>query len=217
MGDVGYRSLSVRTMLATIAIALAVLTACASDVVGLATAGDGSDGVVWLSAGLGLCQFGAAVLGAIFVCVWMHCAASNLRVFGHRGLQFTPAGAAGWWFVPFANLVKPYQAMREIVGRSEPSSLSDGYWSTSSSGTVSIGWGAWIASNVIANVSMRIDDPGTSAGVSLVSSMCWAVAGVLLVTTMRHVEASQDECDRRLRAALPPVAPYRSPWSQDLR
>lgn len=204
-------------MFATIAIVLAVLSAFASDFVSLSTAGDESDGVVLMNAGLGLCQFGAAVLAAIAVCVWMHCAASNLRVFGHQGLQFSPAGAAGWWFVPFANLVKPYQAMSEIVRRSEPSSLSDGYWATSSNGTLSVWWGTWIASNVIANVSMRIDDPGTSAGVSLVSSMCWAVAGALLVMTMRQVEASQDECDRRLRAALPPVVPYRSTWSQDPR
>lgn len=199
-------------MLATIAVALAVVTAFASDVVGLATAGDESDGTVLLNAGLGLCQFGAAVLGAIFVCVWMHCAASNLRVFGHRGLQFSPAGAAGWWFVPFANLVKPYQAMSEIVRRSEPSSLSDGYWSASSTGTLGLWWGAWIASNVIANVSMRIDDAGTSSAISLVSSMCWAVAGALLVMNMRRVEENQDECDRRLRATLPPVVPYRSAW-----
>jgi Domain of unknown function (DUF4328) len=28
-------------------------------------------------------------------------------------VRFTPGWAVGWWFVPFANLVKPYQVMRE--------------------------------------------------------------------------------------------------------
>ncbi len=209
-----YRSLGWRTIFATIAVALAVVTAFGSDLVSLAFAGDESDGALLAIGAGGLAQFGAVVVSVTAVCMWMHCAATNLRAFGNPYLNFTPAGSVGWWFVPFANFVKPFQAMREIVNASDPSTLTvDGILGSmpapSPAGMLSLWWGAWIGSNLIANVSSRIDDPVLSGSVSLVSSMLWAVAGVLLVLLMRRVEAHQAECDRRLRREpMPAPAPY---------
>lgn len=213
-----YRPLSFRTTFVMITVSFAVLTAFASDFVGLATAGDESDETLLLNGGLGLFQFGAAVLAAIAVCVWMYRAAANLRAFGNPYLNYTPGWSVGWWFVPFANLVKPFQAMSEIVNASDPGNLGgDGYPAPPPTGLLGGWWAAWITSNVVANVSMRIDDAGVSASISLISSVAWAVAAGLLFVIVRRVDASQAECDRRLmqNASNVPAAPYRGrqpPW-----
>jgi hypothetical protein len=44
---------------------------------------------------------------------WLHRAATNASVFA-RELRFTPGWAVGWFFVPFANLVRPARVVNEI-------------------------------------------------------------------------------------------------------
>lgn len=56
----------------------------------------------------------AAMATAVVVSRWIYRANSNARALGASGMAFTPGGAVGWYFVPIANLWKPYQAMREI-------------------------------------------------------------------------------------------------------
>lgn len=51
---------------------------------------------------------------AIVWLIWQHRAQKNLEGLGATWLRFTPGWAVGWWFVPFANLVKPFQTMREL-------------------------------------------------------------------------------------------------------
>jgi hypothetical protein len=52
--------------------------------------------------------------------MWEHRAHRNLPSLGATGLEFSPRGAVGWYFVPFLNLFKPYQVMREIYNASQP-------------------------------------------------------------------------------------------------
>lgn len=52
--------------------------------------------------------------------MWIHRAHRNLPALGATQLEFSPWGAVGWYFAPFANLFKPYQCMREIYNASEP-------------------------------------------------------------------------------------------------
>lgn len=54
------------------------------------------------------------VLTGILWLLWQHRAHANLRAAGIPRLAFTPGWAVGWWFVPFANLVKPSQTVREV-------------------------------------------------------------------------------------------------------
>lgn len=74
--------------------------------------------------------------------LWQHRAHSNLKV---SGLQFTPGWAVGWWFVPFASLIKPYQAVKEL--RQASSGRPD--WSHSVGWSV-LGrwWATWVALSV---------------------------------------------------------------------
>jgi Domain of unknown function (DUF4328) len=57
---------------------------------------------------------GALIATAAVWAVWQYRAQANLVRRHAADLRFTPAWAAGWWFVPVANLVRPFQAMNEL-------------------------------------------------------------------------------------------------------
>ena len=65
-------------------------------------------------AAVSLAQVGVAVASGVLVLMWIHRAAFNVRRLGATGLRFTPGWCVGWYFIPIANLWKPYQAMKEI-------------------------------------------------------------------------------------------------------
>lgn len=59
-------------------------------------------------------RLAAYALSGLLVLAWTWRANANARGLGAVGMRFTPAWAVGWYCVPLANLVKPYDAMREI-------------------------------------------------------------------------------------------------------
>src|SRR5918997_1098797 len=54
--------------------------------------------------------------------LWLHRASKNLAALGNpkSRIEYTPGWAVGWFFIPFANLVMPYRAVREVWVKSEP-------------------------------------------------------------------------------------------------
>jgi hypothetical protein len=62
----------------------------------------------------GIVSVGVIVLWLL----WQHRATSRLWAYGVHGLRVTPGWAVGWWFIPFASLVMPFVAMRELDARS---------------------------------------------------------------------------------------------------
>ena len=57
---------------------------------------------------------------AVLFCMWVYRANKNARALGAQRMEFTPGWCAGWFFVPIANLFKPFQAVREIYQASDP-------------------------------------------------------------------------------------------------
>lgn len=49
----------------------------------------------------------------LFLC-WTYRIARNVRALGAAGLSISSGWAVGWYFIPIANLWKPYEAMEEI-------------------------------------------------------------------------------------------------------
>src|SRR5688500_18010935 len=47
----------------------------------------------------------------VFFLIWVYRAFNNLSALKPGNLEFSPGWAVGWWFIPFANLIKPFQAM----------------------------------------------------------------------------------------------------------
>lgn len=52
--------------------------------------------------------------------VWLYAAHSRLKIMKVANLRFTPGWAIGYQFVPFWNLIRPYQIVREIWHGSNP-------------------------------------------------------------------------------------------------
>ena len=84
--------------------------------------------------------------------IWIYRAAYNTRQLGATGMQFSPGWAVGWYFIPFANLVKPYQAMKEIW----KASAAPARWQDQSRGPIlPLWWGFFLLSNFLSNASFR--------------------------------------------------------------
>jgi hypothetical protein len=99
------------------------------------------------------------ILNIVVFILWFRRAYANLhRLEGSNSiLSYTEGWAAGCWFVPFMNLVRPYTIMKEIwnetqsniPGKIEREGLQDteliGWW-----------WGAWIISNIVTNIASKL-------------------------------------------------------------
>jgi hypothetical protein len=93
--------------------------------------------------GIGLFVFYIATV--VMFCVWTYRVNANIHALGAANLRFTPGWAVGWYFVPIANLWKPYQVMKEIWRASKNPS---GWQDEASSSIVGWWWFWWIVSNV---------------------------------------------------------------------
>ncbi len=83
--------------------------------------------------------------------MWIYRAAANVVAAMVPGFDYTPGWAVGWYFVPFANLFKPFAVMRQIWNASHTggSDLDRGepllvYW-----------WGIWTLTNIASYAALR--------------------------------------------------------------
>ncbi len=115
------------------------------------------DALTWVDAIdgiLSLAQLTVYILAVVFFIQWFRRAYYNLHQSGAWGLEFEESWAAGAWFVPFMNLVRPYRIMMEIWTITQRNSSSK---ENPKSGTI-VGWWwiVWIVSGLLANFSARI-------------------------------------------------------------
>lgn len=128
---------------------------------------------------------------AIAVPMWMRRCYSNLPALGATELRWSPAMAAGAWFIPFGSLILPYLVARELWakpgGRSVPS------WPL-----LELWWGAWVATlvlNLVGHIDVSSDgitfgaegrDPFNS-----LATLAALVAGALLILITRRITRRQ--------------------------
>jgi hypothetical protein len=122
--------------------------------------------------------------------LWVVRAAHNARALDpSTPRRYTPGWAFGWYFVPFLNLVRPFQAMREIWAASGPSG----------DGLLSAWWAMWILSNLAGNVASRLEVSASptfselrSYGyISMVASLLGLFAAVVAFAVVRQMNAHQ--------------------------
>lgn len=122
----------------------------------------------------------AAYAGAaIAVPMWMHRCYRNLPALGATDLRWSPAMAAGAWFIPFANVVLPCLIARELSlkasGSPVPSWLLLGLW-----------WPAYIAVvliNQIRHFNFRTGN-GLVAGVAVSGDLFDSLAALAALATV---------------------------------
>ena len=102
---------------------------------------------------VGVIQFVTFVVSGILILKWIHRANFNARQLGASDMQFTPGWSVGWYFIPVANLWKPYRAMKEIW----KASVSPEDWHARSVPSILPWWWFfWIVFNMFANASFRL-------------------------------------------------------------
>lgn len=147
-----------------------------------------------------LAQLGATLLTAIPYLIWMHRAHGNLPALGATKLQYSPGWAVGGWFVPFLNLVRPYQVTQEIWKYSQPDEPGLEQQPTGSA-YVGWWWGLWILSGIGGQISFRV---GLNAGDDIEQLMLatWIDLGVgvigiplalLAIVVVRGISNNQEQ------------------------
>lgn len=136
----------------------------------------------------------ARVTSWVTVCVWTYRAAANLRGLGRWGMANTPGWCVGWYFVPFANLVKPVQAMSEIWRASDPESGEGAWISSPSTPLLALWWGTYLLGGIISWGSfLTRDDPPVAGAIGIVACMFTALAALSLVGIMRGIGRRQEQ------------------------
>jgi Domain of unknown function (DUF4328) len=148
-------------------------------------------------------------------CVWLYRAYANLRIFDpSQGLDYTPTMAVGSFFIPFANLVIPYRAVREVWQKSgTPDERQFGLHTCPAS--FPIWWMFWLLASIVGNISWRItlDESvprGTATIVGLVASALSIVAALCAFLVVDEIDKKQEETTAKLqlgRFSRPPQPP----------
>lgn len=150
----------------------------------------------WVSyAALQLSWLPVYLTTAVVFCMWIHRCNANARALGAQEMQYTPGWCAGWFFIPFANLIKPYQAVRETWQACHPDSGDQDWKTVDDTAIVGAWWTLWIVTNMLSSVEERIADPENP---DLWLASHWlavvnAVLGVVLcLVVMKMVRGMQD-------------------------
>jgi Domain of unknown function (DUF4328) len=98
---------------------------------------------------VGILQIILFIMVGIVFLRWIYLTNKNLHILSRQDMEFTPRWSVGWYFIPIANLFKPYQSMKEIWRVSHKNKSSSytivGWW-----------WCLWIISAVLGRIAFRL-------------------------------------------------------------
>lgn len=149
------------------------------------------------------------ILNIVLFFIWLHRAASNTEALGAKGLESSPGWTVGWFFVPVANLVMPYRAMREVW----QASRSPAQWSTVRAGPCLLLW--WLIhlfagiAGQVKSVMLR-DAHGADAvlaasNVEITGMVLSLVTTLLFVHIVGSLWSMQEAAWSRQTPVLPPL------------
>ena len=124
----------------------------------------------------------ALVAGMIAFLAWIHRVRANLPALGIEDARWSPGWAVGWWFVPFMNVFRPFQVVKEIWQASGPEARPDSWRDASTPALLGWWWALFLLGSFASNIAFRkaMSGPET-ADEFIASSMAWIVSEVLWV------------------------------------
>ena len=130
------------------------------------------------------------VASAIAFLKWVYQANLNCRGFGAQGMRYTPGWSVVYYFIPFLNLFRPYQAMKEIWQVS--TNPSD--WKTQNDASlVNWWWALWLISGFVSFIMLKISgdpySPLLHAPIAVVMSASFILDSALCVVALQLVTA----------------------------
>jgi|GEM_PF-2036203 len=162
-----------------------------------------------------LAQFLLYVLSAVLFLVWIYRAHANLTPLGAARLEYSPGWAVGSFFVPILNLFRPYQIVREIWKASQPAYLRPIEWQQAPVSSMLLTWWLlWIITNVVGNISGRIQFQAAEddyfllmigSALNIPNDLVLFSCGVLIILIIRQIVWWQlAKYHRLVREGYPP-------------
>lgn len=164
---------------------------------------------------IGVLQVVVFIGTAVAFLIWFQRTHKNLPSLGGRELKYTPGWAVGGFFVPFLNLVRPLQTMREVWHGSDPSRLerdtaSDGPSVRNRLGTpplVGWWWALFLVSGFLGQITARmasapnqtLDQLQTLTGLSILSDVLEVPSTLVTLRLVGRITAWQAERAERVR------------------
>lgn len=170
--------------------------------------GEGDTVSVWLmAAGLvAIPHIVAFIFTVIVFLMWIHRATSNLQALKATTNEYSPGWAVGWWFIPFANLLKPFHVMRELWCESDPDFDPDSGFSLTGPHVapvfMTVWWILWVVSNIVSNISNRLTFSNESLLVDMFVNGGFILAAILAIVTVRGITQRQEERIKKIGNVL---------------
>ena len=155
-----------------------------------------------LAVGLAIIQIVVYIATVVVFLMWLYRSHENLAAFGIRKnqLEYSSGWAVGSFFVPIANLIIPYRAVRELWRKSVPHQATM-FSALDPPVFFPIWWGFWIVSNIIDQIYFRLSwreevasDPVALLGV--ISGVLGIISALLAVKVVREIQRQQVESSK---------------------
>ncbi|MEJ0060354.1 MAG: DUF4328 domain-containing protein [Terricaulis sp.] len=107
-----------------------------------------------MALGLGIAAAGLMSVLSLLFCIVTVCRLTtrmmrNLHLIGSPHVTIGPRWAAGWYFIPFANLIMPVKAVGEMWRGTFAASGED----KDPNGVIGLWWFFWITSNIVSGIA----------------------------------------------------------------
>ncbi len=151
---------------------------------------------------IGIGQLVTGLACAVVFLMWFQRAYKNLHAAGYQELRFKPGWAIGGFFVPFLNLARPFQIMKEICSGSSflAHDARQHAWKSISLGVHAAWWWAlFLSDSAFGNASGRmmqkaegIDKIITAEWVDFASSLYTIPAAIVTLLLVRRLTELQE-------------------------
>ena len=146
----------------------------------------------------------AFIVTVVAVCVWVYRANQNLHRGGLNNIEYSSGWSVGWFFIPFANLVKPAYVMGEIDrGTNQLSGDFKGerWKDQENNSTVVMWWLFYILSGIFTNVSekmidenhMDLNNYSLISGLELMSFVFSLISAIMLYKLVTKISDKQEK------------------------
>jgi hypothetical protein len=134
------------------------------------------------------------VVSSILTLKWIYRVTMNSHALA-QGVRVSPPWAIGWYFVPVANLFKPFQAVADAW----KVSLGPTDWQARQTPALLLWWWwAWLFVSALDNASLRMEIRSDTVGDGLLiatldglSAVLWIPLTLLLIRIVRRLSAQQ--------------------------
>lgn len=131
-----------------------------------------------------VCYIILLIISAVTFILWFRRAYYNLHIRGVY-LSFSEGWAAGAWFVPFVNLVRPHNIMKEMFEETDEllTEKSPGYVPRTSFSIVHWWWALWIIRSITGTVTDQLMKDPTTIDDYLFVTLILIINLILLIPT----------------------------------